>query len=91
MWERGIIAQKTHKLMNLFGHVQRRDAGCIIERMLKMELIGKRKCGRPKRRFIYVVRADIRVLGMTEDDKEVSRRWERLTVAAVVVLVVVMV
>lgn len=36
--------------------MRRRDAGYIVSRMLKTELPGKRKRGRPKRRFMGVVR-----------------------------------
>ena len=35
-----------------FGHVQRRDAGYIRRRMLRMELSGGRRRERPKRRFM---------------------------------------
>ena len=40
------------------GHVRRKDGGYIGRRMLRMELPGKRKRGRPKRRFIDVVKQD---------------------------------
>ena len=55
-----------------FRHVRRRDAGYIGRRMLKMELPGKRKRGRPKRRFMDMVRKDMQVV--TEEDAEDSKR-----------------
>ncbi|KAI5088777.1 hypothetical protein C0J45_21349, partial [Silurus meridionalis] len=53
-----------------FGHVQRRDMGCIGRRMLRMEPPGKRKRGRPRRRFMDVVREDMQVVGLKEADVE---------------------
>ncbi|KAI5609740.1 interferon regulatory factor 3 isoform X1 [Silurus asotus] len=41
-----------------FGHVQRRDMNYIGRRMLRMEPPGRRKRGRPRRRFMDVVRED---------------------------------
>ncbi len=46
--------------------VQRRDAGDSRNNMLEMELTGKRIRGRPKRRFMDVVRADMWEVGTTE-------------------------
>ena len=43
-----VIMQKT--FLRWFGHVLRRDRGYIEERMLKVEVPGKRK-GRPKRKL----------------------------------------
>ena len=39
-----------------YGHLRRKDDGYIGRRMLRMELLGKRKRGRPKRRFMDVVK-----------------------------------
>ena len=35
----------------LHGHLRRKDDGYIVRRMLRMDLPGKRKRGRPKRRL----------------------------------------
>lgn len=58
--------------------VCRRDGGYIGRRMLKMELPGKKKRGRPKRRFIDVVGEDMQVVGMTEEDREDRKRWKQM-------------
>ena len=57
---------------------ERKDDGYIGGRMLRMELPGKRKRGRPKRRFMDVVRDDMAVVEVTEDDTEDrnKRRWK---------------
>ena len=36
-----------------YGHVRRRDVDYVGQKVLKMELPGKRKRGRPKRRYVY--------------------------------------
>ena len=51
--------------MRWFGHVQRSDTGYLRRRMLSMKLPGKRKRGRPKRRFTDVIRKDMLVVGVT--------------------------
>ncbi|XP_051788414.1 uncharacterized protein LOC127529327 [Erpetoichthys calabaricus] len=61
-----------------FGHVQRRDAGYIGRRILRIELPGKRKRGRPKRRFMDVVREDMQVMGVTEHDVEDRKIWKKM-------------
>ena len=61
-----------------FGHVQRRDSEYIGRRMLELELPGKRSRGRPKRRFMDVVREDIKVVGVRGEDTENRVRWRKL-------------
>ena len=43
--------------------------------MLRMELPGKRKRGRPKRRFMNVVKEDMAEVEVTEEDAEDRRNW----------------
>ena len=43
--------------------------------MLRMELPGKRKRGRPKRRFMNVVKEDMADVEVTEEDAEDRRNW----------------
>ena len=40
-----------------------------------MELPGKTKQGRPKRRFMNVVKEDIAEVEVTEEDTEVRNNW----------------
>lgn len=58
--------------MRLFGHIRRRDGGYIGTRMLKMQLLGKRKRRRPKRTFMDVVREGMH--GVTEENAENRKR-----------------
>ena len=49
-----------------YGHVMRRDQGYVGRKMREMELPGKRKRGRPKRRFLDVVKEDMGEIGVKE-------------------------
>ena len=45
--------------------------------MLRMELPGKRKRGRPKRRFMDVVKEDMTEVEVTEEDTVDRRNWRK--------------
>ena len=47
--------------------IRRKDGGYIGRRMLMRELSGKKKRGRPKRRYMDAVRGDMAVVEMTEE------------------------
>ena len=51
--------------------------GYIGRRMLRMELPGKRKRGRPKRRFMDVVKEDMAEVEVTEEDTVDRRNWRK--------------
>ncbi|KAK2896145.1 hypothetical protein Q8A73_015633 [Channa argus] len=61
-----------------FGHVQRRNCDYIGRRMLRLELPGRRSRGRPKRRFMDVVREDMKLVGVSEEDAEDRVRWRHM-------------
>ena len=54
--------------------MQRRDSGYIGRRMLEMELLGRRRQGRPKRRFMDAASEDMQVVRV-EDTKNRSK-WK---------------
>ena len=60
-----------------YGHLRRKDDGYIGRRMLRMELPGKRKRGRPKRRFMDVVKEDMAEVEVTEEDTVDRRNWRK--------------
>ena len=45
--------------------------------MLRMELPGKRKRGKPERRFMDAVREDMAVVEETEEDADDRTKWRR--------------
>ena len=45
--------------------------------MLRMELPGKRKCGRPKRMFMDVVKEDMAEVEVAEEDTVDINNWRR--------------
>ena len=53
-----------------YGHVMRRDQEHIGRKMMEIELPGKRRRGRPKRRFLDVVKEDMGEVGAKETDVE---------------------
>ncbi|KAF7649691.1 hypothetical protein LDENG_00137530 [Lucifuga dentata] len=61
-----------------FGHVQRRDSEHIGRRMLRLELPGRRPRGRPKRRFMDVVKEDMKLVGVREEEAEDRVRWRQM-------------
>ena len=58
-----------------YGHVRRKYDEYIGRRVLRMELPGKRKRGRPKRMFMDVVKEDMAEVEVTEEDAEDRSNW----------------
>ena len=72
----GRLGEKTREArLRWYGHVLRKDDGYIGRRMLKMELPGKRKRGRPKRRFMDVVKEDMAEVEVKEKDADHRSNW----------------
>ena len=72
----GRFGEKTREArLRWYGHILRKDDGYIGRRMLGMELPGKRKRGRPKRRFMDVVKEDMAEVEVTEEDTEDRSNW----------------
>ena len=79
----GKFGQKTREArLGWYGHLRRKDDGYIGRRMLMMELPGKRKRGRPKRRFMDVVKEDMAEVEVTEEDTVDRNNWRRKTAVA---------
>ena len=75
----GKFGEKTREArLRWYGHLRRKDDGYIGRRMLRMELPGKRKRGRPKRRFMDVVKQDMAEVEVTEEDTVDRRNWSAL-------------
>ena len=73
----GKFGEKTREArLRWYGHLRRKDDGYIGRRMLRMELPGKRKRGRPKRRFMDVVKEHMAEVEVTEEDTVDRRNWK---------------
>ena len=59
-----------------YGDVMRRDQEYAGRKMMEMELPGKRRRGRPKRRFLDVVKEDMGEVGAKETDIEDRKAWK---------------
>ena len=61
-----------------YGHVMRRDQEYVGRKMMETELLGKRRRGRPKRRFLDVVKKDMGEVGVKETDVEDRKMWRMM-------------
>ena len=73
----GRFGEKTREArLRWYGHARRKYVGYIGRRMLRIELPGKRKRGRPKWRFMDVVKEDMAEAKVTEDDTKDRNNWK---------------
>ena len=61
-----------------YEHIMRRDQEYVGRKMMEMELPVKRKRGRPKRRFLDVVKEDMGEVGAKETDVENRTIWRNM-------------
>ena len=61
-----------------YGHVMRRDQEYVGRKMMEIELPGKRRRGRTKRRFLDVVKEDMGEVGAKEMDVEDRKVWRMM-------------
>ena len=77
------IAKLGDKLHNArlcwYGHVKRREKDYMGKRMMEMAVPGIRKRGRPKRRWMDLVREDMEKVGAREGDKVDQVKWRLLS------------
>ena len=61
-----------------YGHVMRRDQDYVGRKMMEMKLPGKRRRGRPKRKFLDIVKEDIGEVGAKKADVEDRKMWRMM-------------
>ena len=74
----GQISRKVRESrLRWYEHVKRREDAYVGRRVLEMELPGKRKVGRPKRRFMDAVKEGMKEVGVNEGDVHDRSNWRR--------------
>ena len=77
------IAKLGDKLRNArlrwYRHVKRREKNYVGKRMMEMAVPGRKKRERPRRRWIDLVREDIKRVGAREEDKVDQVKWRILS------------
>ena len=61
-----------------YEHVMRKDQEYVGRKIMEMELPGKRKRRRPKRRFLDVVKEDMGEVGAKETDVQDRKMWKMM-------------
>jgi len=74
-----IIEKAQEHRLRWFGHVKRRPDDYIGKVVQQMEIEGKRPRGRPKRRWMDVIRDDMKACRVTEHDTADRKKWKRKT------------
>ena len=62
----------------IYVNVMRRDQEYVGRKMMEIELPGKRRRGRPKNRFLDVVKEDMKEVGVKEMDIEDRKMWRMM-------------
>ena len=74
------ISKKVHESrLKWYGHVLRREDEYVGKRVMGMEVPGKRRRGRPKRRWLDSIRNDLSEKELSGEDAQDRPRWRRLT------------
>ena len=76
----GVITNKVlERRLQWYGHVMRREAHYVGRRAIVMKVQGRRKRGRPKRRWLDKVKDDIKEKGLSADDVYDRATWRRIS------------
>ena len=74
------ITKKLHeRRLKWYGHVIRREEHYVGRRAMVMKVQGRRKRGRPKRRWLDKVKDDTKEKGLSADDVYDRATWRRMS------------
>ena len=76
----GEISKKVQESrLKWYGHALRREDEYVGKRVMGMEVPGKRRRGRPKRRWLDSIRNDLSERELSGEDAQDRAKWRRLT------------
>ena len=74
----GEISKKVQESrLKWYGHVLRREDEYVGKRVMVMEVPGKRRRGRPKRRWLDSIRNDLSERELSREDAQDRAKWRR--------------
>ena len=71
----GIEAKSREARLRWYDHIKRRGEYEPLRRALEMEIEGKRRRGRPRKRWMDCIHEDMNHLGMVEEWTQDRPRW----------------
>ena len=72
----GEISKKVQESrLKWYGHVLRREDEYVGKRVMAMEVPGKRRRGRPKRRWSDIIRNDLSESELSREDAQDRAKW----------------
>ena len=75
----GEISRKVREIrFKWYGHVLRRNEEYVGKRVMRMDVEGRRRKGRPKRRWKDSVNVDLREKGLSGEQKHNRAVWRQL-------------
>jgi hypothetical protein len=74
-----IIEKAQEHRLRWYGHVKRRPDDYIGKVVQRMEIDGKRPRGRPRRRWMDIIKDDMKVCGVMEHDTADRKKWRQKT------------
>ena len=77
---REISKEVQESRMKWYGHVLRREEEYIGKRVMVMEMPGKRRRGRPKRRWLDNIKNDLSERELSGEDAQDRIQWRRLKI-----------
>ena len=75
----GEISKKVQEIrLKWYGHILRREDEYVGKRVMAMEVPGKRRGGRPKRRWMDSIMNDLSERELSREDTQDRAKWRRL-------------